>query len=318
MSRRILVLGADGFVGRRVVAGLLASDWAVPVAAGRREAAAEGHERVRLDATDRPALAGVLQTVDGVVNCVAADGKTMVDAARALFDAAAATKPAIVHFSSMVVYGDRTGDVDEAAPLATGQGGYAAAKIEIERLAAACPRVTLLRPGCVYGPGSPQWTTRIARWLTARRIGDLGAAGDGWTNLVHVEDTVAAVLAALRQPVAEGQAYNLAMPASPSWNEYFFRFAKALGAVPIKRLGNKALKIETKLLAPPLKIAEILAAKAKLKGITLPQPMPPSLLRLWRQDIRLVGDKAERDLGLAWTDLDTGLRAAAAHFKAGR
>ncbi|WZB74124.1 NAD-dependent epimerase/dehydratase family protein [Achromobacter insuavis] len=36
MKQRILVLGANGYVGRRVVAALAASDWAEPVAGVRR------------------------------------------------------------------------------------------------------------------------------------------------------------------------------------------------------------------------------------------------------------------------------------------
>ena len=55
----------------------------------------------------------------------------------------------------------------------------------------------ILRPTCVFGPGSTQWTTRIARLLKARRIGDLGSAGDGGCNLAFIDDVVAAVLAAL-------------------------------------------------------------------------------------------------------------------------
>ncbi len=121
---------------------------------------------------------------------------------------------------------------------------------------------------------------------------------------------------ALRQPAAEGQAFNLAMAGAPLWNEYFFRFAKALGAVPIARLSARRLKIETRLAAPPLKIAEILARRAKLKAITLPPPIPASLARLWRQEIRLVATKAERDLALRWTDLDRGLSETAAWFHA--
>ena len=45
MKQRILVLGANGYVGRRVVAALAASDWAEPVA-GVRRARQQGREIV--------------------------------------------------------------------------------------------------------------------------------------------------------------------------------------------------------------------------------------------------------------------------------
>ena len=77
--------------------------------------------------------------------------------------------------------------------------------------------VVMLRPGCVWGPGSDLWVGRIGRLLRSRRLGDLGAAGDGWTNLVHVDDVCKAAVAALGlvQPRGEIRTYNLAAPDSP-------------------------------------------------------------------------------------------------------
>lgn len=312
MSQRILVLGADGFIGRRVVAALARSDWACPVAVGRRERpAAPGVTRLCCDATDESALARALADADGVVNCVASAPETMVRGAEILFRAALARAPAIVHFSSMAVYGSAEGDLDESAPLSGDVGAYAAAKVETERHAARYPNAVVLRPGCVYGPGSQQWSGRIARWLLARRIGDLGAGGDGCANLVHVADVATATLEALRRPETRGRAYNLAMADAPDWNEYFFRFAKALGAVPVARRSERRMALEAKLIAPPLKIAEVLARRLGMRVGGLPEPIPPSLLRLWRQDIRLISRRAERDLGLGWTDLGRGLAETA-------
>ncbi len=75
----------------------------------------------------------------------------------------------------MAVYGGVTGAVSESAPL-LGQTPYAQAKVAAEAAAARYPRSVIFRPGIVYGPGSRQWTERIARWLRARRVGDLGTA----------------------------------------------------------------------------------------------------------------------------------------------
>jgi 2-alkyl-3-oxoalkanoate reductase len=300
---RVLVLGAGGFVGRRLVAALAASDWATPVAGVRRRRRGAGEQRV-VDATDAGQLMGAVADVDAVVNCVSGDPATIVAGARALF--AAPAEPRIIHLSSMAVYGDAIGRVTEDAPLA-GTGGYAGAKVAAERLAGARGGVAVLRPGCIYGGGSPQWSERIAELLRARRIGDLGANGDGCSNIVHVDDVVGAILALLRQP-AEGVALNLAMPDAPDWNDYFVAFAKALGAVPVARIPEWRLKAET-LAAVPLKLAE----RARLP---VPPAIPPSLARLWRQNIRLDTARAQAVLGTDWTTLAAGLAEAAASLRA--
>ncbi len=318
MSQKILILGATGFVGQHLARTLAAGTWAVRWAAGRCARvsgidAAGSVQTLRLDATDEAALLRALQGVDGVVNCIAGSATTMTTSTRVLVNAASRqqTPPRIVHLSSMAVYGPATGLIDESAPL-SGVDAYARAKITTEQLCVPYARSVILRPGIVYGPGGPQWTARIARWLYARRLGDLGAAGDGCCNLLCVEDLVTAINQALRLNGVEGRTFNLAMSEPPTWNEYFVRFAQALGAVPVARLGRRRLKFESKILAPPLKIAQILSARAGLRSMRLPEAIPPSLLRLCQQDIRLDIHAAERGLQLSWTTLEAGLAAAAA------
>jgi len=315
---RIAVLGGDGFVGRAMVRALAASDWAEPVIVGRRSIAptAGGTERIQADATDAGALASALTTIDGVINCVLGKGDTMPNNARALFGIAK-IRPTlrVVHLSSMAVYGPALGAVDETAPLVA-DDWYSTAKVEAERIAADCANVAILRPGIVYGPGGPQWSARIAEWLMSHRVGDLGAAGDGYCNLVHVDDVAQAALRALREPAAGGQAYNLSMPDPPTWNEYFLRYAKLLGAVPISRITARRLLIETKLFGPPLKVVELVARKAKLSTHWLPQPIPSSLLVLWGHEIRLSTRKSTEELGVRYTPLDEGLSQTARAFLA--
>ncbi|MEX3687321.1 NAD-dependent epimerase/dehydratase family protein [Paraburkholderia sp. BR14263] len=306
MKARILVLGATGFVGRHLVKALSRTEWAEPVAASRRE----GSGLRRVDAADPASLAAALADVHGVVNCVAGAPATIVANARALAAALAARGAPlpVVHFSSMAVYGAAEGRIDEAAAL-DAVSPYGHAKVESERLLAALPALTILRPGCIYGGGSPQWSARIAQLLCARRLGDLGAAGDGCSNLVHIDDVVQAALAALRTPASGAQAYNLAMAEAPRWNEYFVAYARILGATPVERIGARRLALETKLWAPALKIAGI--AGRKLGGVKVPPPLPPSLARLWQQDIRLDSRRAEQAFGMTWTPWRVALQAEA-------
>jgi len=310
---RILVLGASGFIGQRVVQSLLKSNWATPLAAVHRTplSLAAPVESVQLDGTDPDALAAALDEVSGVVNAITGDARTIVASGRALFAACASQSPRlrIVHLSTMLVYAEAAGTADESAPLRGDYGDYSEAKVEVEKLASGYSSVVHLRPGIVYGPGSPLWSERIAQWLLAHRLGDLGDAGRGWCNLAYIDDVVAAVCGALRTRGVEGEAFNIGMPAPPTWNEYLGRFAAALGASFV-RISRARLELEMRAVAPSLKLAE-LAARAMRLAWRPPPPIRPWLLRQCIYPLRLDVTKAERRLGLQWTPLEEGLANSA-------
>jgi 2-alkyl-3-oxoalkanoate reductase len=318
--KRVLVLGASGFIGEHLVAALAASKWAVPVASSRRGTTrcTEPVETLRLDVRDATAIRDAVRSVDAVVNCVAGDNESIVSGAQVLFESCAqlTPRPRIVHMSTISVYGSATGTADETSPLLADGDGYGAAKVKAESLARGYRSVVFLRPGIVYGPGSSTWTERIGRLLLAHRLGDLGVAGEGYCNLVHVDDVVAATLLALRRTELDGEAFNLSLPVTPSWNDYFRRFAGALAtsSVPISRT---RLRMEQLVVAPPVKVAEILAQARGMKWRP-PMPISPSLVRLFGQPLRMDVSKAERVLGMKWKPLDDGLRESAAWLRGSR
>ena len=330
--QRVIVLGASGFVGSRVLASLAASTWAAPVAVSRRphgsplaQARSRGvphdasgplapvaTERLACDATRAADLLRLLEGADAVVNCTAGSPADGVAVATALAQAPSSCR--IVHLSSMAVYGSATGLVDEAAALPDTLRGYAGAKVAAERALSAHPGCVVLRPGCIFGPGGEQWTLRIARLLRARRLGDLGAAGDGVCNLAPIDDVAAAVLAALVRPVA-GAAFNVALPDPPSWNAVMVRFAIALGATPVSRVPSRRLRLEARL-AVPLHAAALAARRMSPRAARLvPDALTPSLLALLRQDVTLDHRRADDLLGFARTSLDSALAQAAASLR---
>jgi nucleoside-diphosphate-sugar epimerase len=320
---RVVIVGATGLVGRRVTDMLAATAGFEPVGLSRR--AAPGSARALpwriADATDAAALAACLADAHYAVNCMAGDGPAMIATTRNLCAAArAAGVRRLVHLSSMVVYGEATGLVAETHPLGESGNWYARAKMTSESLVADFVRAggdgVILRPGCIHGPRSEQWTGRIARLLRQHRIGDLGAAGDGVCNLVHVDDVAAAVVASLVRPGIAGEAFNVADPDPGSWNDYFVRLGRAIGAVPVRRISGRWLKLETKVLSIPLKLGQIAAGRAGLARFA-PDPLPRSVLPLWRQDIRLDHRKADAGLGFPRTQPDAAIASAAAWVKAG-
>jgi nucleoside-diphosphate-sugar epimerase len=216
--------------------------------------------------------------------------------------------PRIVHLSTMMVYGTAVGEADETAPLKGEWDDYSAAKAEVEIMSRSCPSVVNLRPGIVYGPDSPIWSGWVAQWLRQRRIGNLGAAGLGYCNLVHVDDVVEAVTRALRLPGIEGQAFNLSLSSPPTWNDYFRQYAQALG-VAAAPISHTRLMIERYVLAAPLKILQLAAQALPFEP---PQPIRPWFLRLCGHALRLDVRKAEATLGMKWMPLEQGLRQSAA------
>ena len=257
-----------------------------------------------------------MQGVGAIVNCVAGDSGTLVSSSRAVAAAASGNADVrVMHLSTMSVYGSAEGLISESSPLRADLGPYSEAKLAAEEAAKAWPRTVIFRPGCVFGPDSEQWTVRMARLLLSYRLGDLGTAGDGYCNLVHVTDVVQAIARALETPAADGQAFNLSTPNPPTWNEFLTGFATALRAVPVQRIPSWQLRLETKLLALPLKIAEILGRKLKLDASRIPPPLPPSLLRLMSQEIRLDTQAAETGLGVRWKPLGNSLEEAAHWYR---
>ena len=317
VKQPVVVLGAGGFIGRRVVDALAALSWAEPVAVGRRIDAADLHpaaRKVALDASDAHALESVLAGAAGVVSCIGGDPASIVRSGRALLAVTARmpVTPRVVYLSSLAAYGAVADTVDEDSPLRDNYTDYGAAKALVDQLAAEHPFVVRLRPGIVYGPGSPWWTDRIARLLVARRLGDLGEAGGGYCNLVHVDDVVAAILSALREPAAAGHAFNLGSPQVPTWNEYFLQYAHALRAAPVQRIGRGRLWFELAVRGPLLKVGERLTGKDAMPAIR------PWLTDLCRLAVRMRVERAEQVLGMRWKPLDEGLDECATWFVTGR
>jgi nucleoside-diphosphate-sugar epimerase len=160
-----------------------------------------------------------------------------------------------------------------------------------------------------------QWSDRIARLLLAHRLGDLGALGDGVCNLLFIDDLVSAVLESLQRSGIDGCRFNLGMHAPPTWNEYLVRFGRALGAVPVARLGARRMRVETRLLAAPLKILEMLDCRWRRGPSRTPPAVTPSLLHACGQDLTLDTRRAEEQLGLSWMPLAEGLARAAAAYR---
>lgn len=297
---KIAVLGASGLVGREIVRHLLDNGVGTVVAGvpanNRRVDALSAEVRV-FNAEEPGAVSGLVADATHVVNCVMGTPAAMLGSTRGVLDILPhSTIAKYVHFSSVAVYGMATGRVDETQPFARKIDWYGAAKIGCERAIqgarAAGGRIVVLRPGLIHGPGSLLWSERIARLLYRHRLGDLGKRGEGTCNLVHVRDVARAAIAALTQPGIDGDAFNLADPAPPTWNEYFAFFARELGAVPVSSISGWELSIERQVFAPVLRLLEMGCRKTKFP-LTVPDAITPGLARLFSLDVHYDSGRAD-------------------------
>ena len=310
MAERILVLGGSGFIGRHIVDALRHAGF-MTISASRNSV--DSADSFQVDATDPAALKRCVSGVDAVVNCVMGDATTIAASGKALFETLAGlVRPLrVVHLSSMAVYGAATRTVDESAPLRGDMDSYGRAKIECERAARLYPSTTVLRPGIVYGPGSQLWSDRIAQLLLTGRIGDFGPRATGICNLVHVHDVARTVVQGISTDSLAGETLNLAVENSPTWNDYFYLYGRALGLDRHRVIKPWRLAIETTFISPALKLAELLMPS---KAERLPPAIRPWLLDLCARKIRLDTSKAQRLLTFQSTPLDEGLAETARWF----
>lgn len=316
---KVLVLGAGGFLGTRVMAALQRREGILPVAGLRARAsrpAPAGIEVRTLDATERNSVHAALEGMTHVVNCVMAAPDPMHRGVDVLVEAALHRNiRRLVHISSIAIYGTAEGLLDETSPPGDGLDAYARSKLDSEQLIRKAMERGLdavtLRPGLIYGPGSEAWTTRIGTLLRQKRLGDLGAEGDGFCNLVHVDDVAAAIVAALTHADAHKQSFNLADPDPPRWNDYLKAYARALGVPLVPRIPGRQLRLETRALAVPLKVAEKLGGRLGLRNLALPPAITPSLAAVMRQEIRFRPDRTDALLRLPRTPWRRGVDASA-------
>lgn len=266
MRGPILVTGAGGFIGGRVVEVLHALGTSGVRAGVRRwsTAAQVGRLPVDLlacDVLDRASLDAAMAGAWAVVHCAVGDRRTTVDGTRHVLAAArAAGVSRVVHLSTIDVYGTATGRIDESAALLATGAEYGDSKIEAERLCEAARAeglpVTILRPTIVYGPHSALWTIEFAERLQAGPWLLPESDTSGTCNLVYVDDLVGAVLCALRTDVPVNEAFNVNGPDRPTWFQYFRALNDAMGLPPLAPASRGTSHLVANAMAPVRRTAK--------------------------------------------------------------
>jgi nucleoside-diphosphate-sugar epimerase len=196
----------------------------------------------------------------------------------------------LVLLSTTGVYGDCDGAwIDESAPLAP-RADRARRRVDAEQAArdwsarSGIPLIILRVPG-IYGPGR----LPVARLRQGAPV--LRDSESPWSNRVHVDDLVAAALAAPMRG-RPGSAYNISDGHPSTMTDYFKRVADAMG-----------------LPRPPEIDAH--AARSQLQ---------PGMQSYLAESRRIDNTRMRTELGvvLRYPDLDAGLAAALAEQESGR
>ena len=204
-KKQVVVTGANGFIGRAVVAALVSAGAHVTAILRSKHGSewlkAQG-VTVILGALDDPGTQrAALNGADALINLaydVRASGAQNLAVFKSLLDGAkVAGVKRIVHASSIVVYDEWPGgDLTEQSPISTSTGGaYRQTKMAMETLllGAGVP-VAILQPTIVYGPRSALWTVGL---LDQLRQGPVVLPDvDGVCNAVYVDDLAQAALRA--------------------------------------------------------------------------------------------------------------------------
>jgi UDP-glucose 4-epimerase len=251
-SRKVVVTGAAGTVGRAVVGRLLAGGWSVrgvDVRAPQEEISGDLELEIG-DLTDPRFAHRCVRDAGAVIHTAALVDISLgyealrplnVDAVRVLYRGAArAGARRFVHFSSGSIYGtDGRGPLREEMVLAP-SSPYELTKIESERMLEEVGRDEelewiVLRPGLVYGPGARFLLADLAAVPPLLRavLGDNvpALAGGPRTNVVHAED-VARAAVFLMLGAAPYRAYNVADPTPLDMGSIVTAVIRAYGLEP--------------------------------------------------------------------------------------
>jgi len=240
---KIAILGASGFVGSALVERLYFDEtWRdrfefTAFIRGFGNAARLARLPIRLerlDLTDYPQVLASLSGYDYVVNCTRGDTFLMMNGLKNTARAMKALRTRkFVHLGSVAIYGEDppAESAHENAPpnpVRTDYGNIKAAQDELVfALHAQGVPSMILCPSNIGGPYSELILDAVARLAAGEIV--LVDEGRYATNIVHVDNLVQAILAALESDTGWGERYFVNEAEPTTWKQFFQDLVAMLG-----------------------------------------------------------------------------------------
>lgn len=272
-DKSVIVTGATGFIGRRLVAALLELGAEVTVIL-RSGHGASGFKRRGASVeigqlSNGEFLANALKQKGILFHLaydVRASGRENLDVFSTLCSAAQASElQRIVHMSSMVVYDHwPAGKIDQTAAVTrTGLEDYRDAKIAMEEaLMAGAKPAALLQPGIVHGPGSAMWTDGPRAALKQGPV--ILPDPVGLCPAIHVDDVVQAALRAGLVPELGHERFILNGPETLDWSAFYKAHIDAIGQGSVELLPMQELEDRLPAPGPETAVTSAPSAAARL------------------------------------------------------
>jgi nucleoside-diphosphate-sugar epimerase len=237
---KLAVLGANGFIGTRIIEMLALSQGMEVRPIVRAYPSLARASRFDLDARiadafDQEALKLAFQGCDVVVHAVAGDTKTILGTLPPVYQASQnAGVQRLVYLSSGSVHGQAPQPgTEEGSALSDKQiFPYNNARVRAERALMKLRRqsdveLVILRPGIVFGPRS-SWVINFADALLTGRAALLNS-GEGICNSIYVDNLVHAIYLAATQPAIDREVFLLGDQECVTWADLYHPIAQALG-----------------------------------------------------------------------------------------